>query len=109
MPLVLWGGLVTDGPAPWVSTLLILVSTASWGYLLARSRIETGSVWPAIAVHLVWNVLFQAVFEVAVTGRHVGLWLGEAGVLTALAITLVAVASATLAPGVAHDRVARRQ
>ena len=106
VPLVLWGGLVTDGPAPWVSTLLMLVTTASWGYLLARSRMDTGSVWPAIAAHVVWNVLFQAVFEVAVTGRHVGLWLGEAGVLTALAITLVAVASATLAPPLDREREA---
>jgi len=106
VPLVLWGGLVADGPAPWVSTLLMLTATASWGYLLARSRMDTGSVWPAIAVHVAWNVLFQAVFEVAVTGRHVGLWLGEAGVLTALAITLVAVASATLGRPLRREREA---
>ena len=89
VPLVLWGGFVPDGPAPWVSAALLVVVATALGHRLAVLRMESGSTLPPIVLHTAWNVAFQAVFEVAVVGYAEGLWLGEAGVLTSLVVLAV--------------------
>jgi uncharacterized protein len=105
IPLVVWGGFVLEGPSPWVSVVLLMVVTTTLGYVLAWQQLNTGSTWGPIAVHVVWNVLFQAVLEVSVTGDDEGLWLGEAGLLTMLA--LVAVVAWLARPGgrVSRDKL----
>ena len=84
IPLLVWGGFVLDGPSPWISVALLMVVTAALGYVLAWQQLKTGSVWGPVALHVVWNVFFQAVLETSVTGAEEGLWLGEAGILTAV-------------------------
>lgn len=98
VPLVLWGGLVVDGPAPEVSAALLVVTAPALGYVLARSRTDTGSVWPAVVLHVAWNTTFQAGFDPATTGARRALWVGEFGVLTALLVVAVALVAARRGP-----------
>lgn len=93
LPLVLWAG-YADGPSPVLSAVLMLVMATCFGYLLARFRLATGSIWPAIALHAAWNTAIQAGFDPATTGADKALWVGESGLLTALVLIIAAVAAA---------------
>jgi len=90
VPLVL-GGVYAAGPSPALSAALIVVSITSFGYVIARLRLETGSVWPAIVLHAAWNRIIQGPFDGATTGIGATLWVGESGILTALTLVLAAV------------------
>lgn len=90
IPLVLWAG-YADGPSTSISSVLLVGTCISLGYVLARMRLETGSVWPAVALHAAWNVTIQAGFDPATTGAARAFWVGESGILTVLALTAVAV------------------
>jgi len=90
VPLVL-GGVYAAGPSPALSAALIVVSITSFGYVIARLRLETGSVWPAIVLHAAWNRIIQGPFDGATTGLGATLWVGESGILTALTLILAAV------------------
>lgn len=90
VPLVL-GGVYAAGPSPALSAVLIVVSITSFGFVISRLRLETGSVWPAIVLHGAWNRIIQGPFDGATTGAGATLWVGESGVLTALTLVLAAV------------------
>jgi uncharacterized protein len=90
VPLVL-GGVYAAGPSPALSAALIVVSITSFGFVIARLRLETGSVWPAIVLHAAWNRIIQGPFDGATTGVGATLWVGESGILTALTLVLAAV------------------
>ena len=90
VPLVL-GGVYAVGPSPALSAVLIVVSITSFGYVIGRLRLESGSVWPAVVLHAVWNRVIQQIFDPATTGAGATLWVGESGVLTALTLILAAV------------------
>jgi len=90
VPLFLWGGFV-QGVPPILATALLMVLTPSLGYVLARMRLETGSVWPAVALHAAWNVAIQAGFQPLASGASSQLWVGESGVITALVLVVAAV------------------
>jgi CAAX protease family protein len=59
VPLIL-GGVYLAGPPPLLSALLWMVVATSFSFVFARLRLETGSVWPAIALHAAWNSIIQA-------------------------------------------------
>jgi membrane protease YdiL (CAAX protease family) len=90
VPLVL-GGVYAAGPSPALSAVLIVVSITSFGYVIGRLRLESGSVWPAVVLHGAWNRVIQQLFDPATTGAGATLWVGESGVLTALTLILAAV------------------
>jgi membrane protease YdiL (CAAX protease family) len=90
IPLVLTGVYVA-GSSPVVSAVLLMVTVTSFGFVIARMRLETGSIWPAIALHAAWNSIIQSAFDPATTGAGAALWVGEAGILTALALVVAAV------------------
>lgn len=90
VPLVL-AGVYAAGPSPAFSAALIMVSITSFGYVIARLRLETGSVWPAVVLHAAWNSIIQGPFDGATTGAGATLWVGESGVLTALVLVVAAV------------------
>ena len=90
VPLFLWGGFV-QGVPPLLATALLMVLTPSLGYVLARMRLETGSVWPAIALHVAWNATIQAGFQPLAAGASSQVWVGESGILTALVLVAAAV------------------
>jgi membrane protease YdiL (CAAX protease family) len=89
IPLVLWAGFA-DSASPLFSAAVLMVTTFALGYVLARMRLATGSIWPAIALHVAWNTIIQAGFDPLVTGAQKTLWVGETGVLTALTLVVAA-------------------
>ena len=91
VPLVL-GGVYAAGLSPALSAILIIVAITSFGYVIARMRLETGSVWPAIVLHTAWNSIIIRGFDLATTGTGAMLWVGESGSLTMLALLAAAVA-----------------
>jgi CAAX protease family protein len=90
VPLFLWGEFV-QGVPPLLATALLMVLTPSLGYVLARVRLETSSVWPAIALHVAWNATIQAGFQTLAAGASSQVWVGESGILTALVLVAAAV------------------
>jgi uncharacterized protein len=83
VPLVL-GGVYAAGPSQALSAALIVVSITSFGFVISRLRLETGSVWPAIVLHAAWNRIIQGPFDGATTGVGATLWVGESGSLPPL-------------------------
>jgi membrane protease YdiL (CAAX protease family) len=79
------------GPSPALSAVLLVVGATALGVVIARVRLATGSIWPAIAFHLAWNTIIQEVFKPATTGPGAMLWLGEYGILTVLVLVVAAV------------------
>jgi membrane protease YdiL (CAAX protease family) len=86
VPLVLWAG-YADGPSPALSVATLVLTAVALGSVLARIRLETGSIWPPIVMHAAWNVTLQAGFDPATAGPDAALWVGETGILTVLALT----------------------
>src|SRR5262249_49479064 len=80
VPLIV-SGQYAAGPYPTLSAILFVVSTTAGGYIIARVRLESGSVWPAVLFHASWNAVMQGTFDVF-TARHASaLWTGESGIV----------------------------
>ncbi len=90
LPMV-FGGFYAAGSNRLLSAGLLLVSATSFAFVLARMRLETGSIWPVIVAHSAWNVIIQNPFDGATGGEGATLWVGEAGVLTCAVLVIVAV------------------
>jgi len=97
VPVVLGTGYAA-GPSPVASAGLLVVLATAFGFVFARLRLETGSVWPAIVLHAAWNSIIQSAFDAARTGgdrSHLhgdaSWWVGESGVLTVIAMIIAAV------------------
>ena len=90
VPLIL-GGVYLVGPPPIVAALLWMATATAFSFVFARLRLSTGSVWPAIALHSAWNAIIQSAFDPASKGAGAELWIGESGILVALAMILAAV------------------
>ncbi|GAA4879792.1 type II CAAX endopeptidase family protein [Actinomycetospora straminea] len=90
LPMVL-GGFYAAGTNRLLSSVLILVAITSFGFFLARMRLETGSVWPAVLAHSAWNVIIQVPFDGASSGEGATLWVGESGILVCVLLVVVAV------------------
>jgi membrane protease YdiL (CAAX protease family) len=96
---LLWGlwhvagtltGVYATGPSPVLSAMLLMVTITSLSYVIGRMRLQTGSIWPAIAVHAAWNAVIVGAFDSVTTGAGAALWVGESGVLTALTLVVAA-------------------
>ena len=90
VPLIL-GGAYLAGPPPALSAVLFMVMATAFSFVFARLRLETGSVWPAIALHSAWNAIIQAAFDSASTRAGADRWVGEAGILVALTMIVAAI------------------
>ena len=90
VPLIL-GGLYLAGLPPALSVVLFMVTATAFSFVFARLRLETGSVWPAIALHSAWNAIIQDAFDPASTSAGAELWIGESGILVALTMIVAAV------------------
>jgi len=90
VPLIL-GGVYLAGPPPALAALLWMVTATAFSFVFARLRLETGSVWPAIALHAAWNAIIQVAFDPVSTGAGATLWVGESGIFVALTMIVAAV------------------
>jgi CAAX protease family protein len=90
VPLIL-GGVYLVGPPPLLAALLWMVTATAFSFVFARVRLDTGSVWPAIALHSAWNAIIQAAFDPASHGARAELWIGESGILVALTMVVAAI------------------
>ncbi|MGY1700219.1 CPBP family intramembrane glutamic endopeptidase [Geodermatophilus sp. SYSU D00766] len=90
LPLALGAGYAA-GSSLVVSVPLLVVQITAAGFVLAWLRLSSGSVWPAVLFHGVWNAVVQTAFDPATTGAAATTWVGESGILTTLAVIGVAV------------------
>ncbi len=84
LPLIL-GGVYVSGLHPAASAGLFLITIQAQGFLLARVRLTSGSIWPAIVGHSAWNATIQGVFDFSTAPDPRVLWVGESGFLVAVA------------------------
>ena len=95
VPMIV-SGQYAAGPMPFLSAILFVGSIVSAGYVIARVRLESGSVWPAILLHGSWNALIQGSFDKFTVGggasHTTSIWVGESGILVVAASALVALA-----------------
>ncbi len=80
LPLVLSGQYAT-GPSRTLSAVVFVLTVAGIGVVIGWMRLSTGSVWPAVVLHAVWNAVIQGTFDASTKGTSV--WVGEAGILVA--------------------------
>jgi membrane protease YdiL (CAAX protease family) len=90
IPLIL-AGQYAAGPSATLSALLFLVTATASGVIHGQLRIWSGSIWPPILLHSVWNSVTQNVFDRAINGANATIWVGESGILVALVLVTVAV------------------
>jgi hypothetical protein len=70
---------------------MMLVLSTALGYLLARIRLDTGSIWPAVTLHGAWNLIIQTGFDPLVSGADRAVWVGEVGIFTTIIVLTTAV------------------
>lgn len=66
---------------------LFTIMTVIVGSAMARQRLETGSLWPAIVLHSAWNDVMAMAFGASTPDE--GIWLGEGGILVVAACALL--------------------
>jgi membrane protease YdiL (CAAX protease family) len=84
LPMIL-GGAYAAGARPAVSALVFIGGILPMAVLLARLRLESGSVWPAVVGHAAWNATIQGAFDASTVPGASQIWVGESGVLVAAA------------------------
>ena len=87
-PLIL-SGQYASGPRPMLSAVLFVCDVVAMGYIFAWLRLSSGSIWPCIWAHGVWNAVIQGPFDMSTRGYSV--WVGEAGALTVIVVIAFAV------------------
>lgn len=95
MPLI-FGGRYTSVANSFLSITLFIADIIALGYVLAWLRLSSGSIWPCIWAHSVWNEIVLEPFDGSTYDGSI--WVGEAGVLTTLVVILFAVALYRLWP-----------
>ena len=87
VPLIV-SGQYAAGPNRLLSAATFVVTVVGIGFTMAFLRLSTGSVWPAIVLHGVWNAVIQGTFDTST--KEPSIWVGEAGILVAAASLAVA-------------------
>ena len=99
VPLIV-SGQYAAGPNRFLSAATFVVTVVGIGFTMAFLRLSTGSIWPAVVLHGVWNAVIQGAFDTST--KEPSIWVGEAGILVAAAS--VAVAWALVRKGFAARR-----
>ena len=87
LPLIL-SGQYAAGPSRALSAVVFALTVVGISFVIGWMRLTTGSVWPAVALHAVWNAVIQGTFDSSTEGPSI--WVGEAGLLVAAATLAVA-------------------
>jgi len=88
IPLIL-GSMYGSVPNSILSIGVFVANITAVGYVFAWLRLSSGSIWPCVWAHGVWNALILGPFDGSTNSG--GIWVGEAGLLTSLVVTLFAV------------------
>jgi uncharacterized protein len=104
-PLIL-SGQYASGPHPALSAVLFVGDVIGLGYVFAWLRLSSGSIWPCIWAHGVWNAVIQGPFDMATAGYSV--WVGESGVLTTVITIVFAIVLYRVWPLASPDGLGRR-
>ncbi|HXV91980.1 MAG TPA: CPBP family intramembrane glutamic endopeptidase [Pseudonocardia sp.] len=91
VPVFLLAGYAAGGAPPALALALLLTQITAAGFLIARVRLATGSVWTAVVAHGAWNSMIQNVLDPVTTGDDASVWVGESGVLVTVALVVAAV------------------
>jgi uncharacterized protein len=89
LPVVFAGALLV-GPSHWFSAATVMVEVLPIGAILAWARLRTGSIWPAVMVHTLWNALINGGFTFATQNPTANIWIGENGILVIVALIVAA-------------------
>ena len=84
VPLILLGLIYSEHPSAPVAALVFVVAATATAFVLARARLETGSIWPCVLLHGAYNTVVQSAFwpTVAADGPSSAVWINmEAGLL----------------------------
>jgi uncharacterized protein len=73
-----------------LSACVFVVTITCLGFLAARLRLQTGSIWPSIALHAAWNCCILELFDAVTSNSDTSFWTGESGVLVALVMIMMA-------------------
>lgn len=87
---VVFGVGYAAGPSAVLSAVLLVAGITAAGFVISRLRLETGSLWPAVVFHGVWNSVIQTAFDPATPGAAARLWVGESGLLVVLVLVTAA-------------------
>ena len=87
LPLIL-SGQYAAGPNRLLSAAAFVLTVVGIGFTMAYLRLSTGSVWPAVVLHGVWNAVIQGAFDTST--KEPSIWVGESGLLVAAASLAVA-------------------
>ncbi|OKI08092.1 hypothetical protein A6A06_35165 [Streptomyces sp. CB02923] len=82
MPIILGGVYLADsGGSTLVIALLFALSILLQNQMICHLRLSSGSVWPCVAYHAVWNAVIQGALAPATTGSHAWYLVGEQGII----------------------------
>jgi membrane protease YdiL (CAAX protease family) len=87
---VMLAGQYYSGPYPALSVVLFMITITSFGFIIGRLRLTTGSLWAAVLLHASWNAVIQDVFDASSKGDNALLWTGESGILVTVALVIAA-------------------
>jgi membrane protease YdiL (CAAX protease family) len=92
VPLIVAGVIYGEHPSRPLAVVVFMVSAVATACILARIRLETGSIWPCVVLHAAYNSVIPSAFWPAAPGADAFIWVGmEAGVPMAVTLVLAAV------------------
>jgi uncharacterized protein len=87
-PIIL-GGRYTESSRPFLWLIMFVGTMVGSSFLAARLRLETGSIWPPIAMHAAWNSIVVAFFDASTQAEGARLWTSEGGILVTLSTAVI--------------------
>jgi membrane protease YdiL (CAAX protease family) len=87
---VVFAGVYAVGPSRFISAAGLMVAALAIGSIWAWLRLSTGSVCPCILAHAAWNSMINGGFTFATHNATENMWIGETGILLALALVIAA-------------------
>jgi membrane protease YdiL (CAAX protease family) len=73
-----------------LSACIFVVTITCLGFVSARLRLQTGSIWPSIVLHATWNIFILELFDAITGNSDTSYWIGESGILVALLMVVMA-------------------
>ena len=66
----------------------VMVAALPFGAILSWVRLRTGSIWPSVMVHTLWNALINGGFTFATQNPTANIWIAENGILVIVTFVL---------------------